>query len=205
MSGIVPLKALINKIVTAKFSKGVFIKYGVGGVAKYRGGSEIFQTSLGGGSKIFRTIKGVGQKFFARVDLNCKTALERQFSPKKSKFSALRANSTILSKNITLLHFLHVIETHAYISNLFSHKNMYCLGPGYSRKGTLESDLKNLGGGSKIFQTTSGGGSKIFYTLKGVGQKFFRMSSRKICDPPHPVLNEHSLNCILPSFQRCIF
>ena len=167
--------------------EGVFIKYGVGG-RKIQGGAEIFQTSLGGGSKFFRTIKGVGQKFFARVDLTAKQLWSDNFHQKKSKFSALRANSTILSKNITLLHFLHVIETHAYISNLFSHKNMYCLGPGYSRKGTLESDLKNLGGGSKIFQTTSGGGSKIFYTLKGVGQKNFRMSSRKICDPPTPYL-----------------
>ena len=65
-------------------------------------------------------------------------------TPKKAKFSELRANSTILSKNITFCP--HVIETHVYISNLFSHKNMYCLGPGYSRKGTLESDLKTWGG-----------------------------------------------------------
>ena len=131
----------------------------------------------------------MGQKFFARVDLNCKTALERQFSPKKSKFSALRANSTILSKNITLLHFLHVIETHAYISNLFSHKNMYCLGPGYSRKGTLESDLKNLGGWVKKILDHLGGWVKIFLHPQGGGSKIFsHVVSKNLRPPPTPYL-----------------
>ena len=130
----------------------------------------------------------MGQKFFARVDLNCKTALERQFSPKKSKFSALRANSTILSKNITLLHFLHVIETHAYISNLFSHKNMYCLGPGYSRKGTLESDLKNLGGGQKFFRPPRGVGQKFFTPSRGWVKNFFACRLEKFATPPTPYL-----------------
>ena len=42
--------------------KGVFIKYGVGWVAKFGRGVRNFLDHPGGGSKIFRTIKGVGQK-----------------------------------------------------------------------------------------------------------------------------------------------
>ena len=127
-------------------SKGVFIKYGVGG-SQNIGGVRNFLDLPRGWAKKFSHHQGGGSKILFELQ----TALERQFSPKKNQNFRRSANSTILSKYITLLHFLHVIETHTYISNLFSHKNMYCLGPGYSRKGTLESDLKNLGGGVKIF------------------------------------------------------
>ena len=134
----------------------------------------------------------MGQKFFARVDLNCKTALERQFSPKKIKiFGATRQFHNTVQKYYIITFFTCHRNTCIYF-NLFSHKNMYCLGPGYSRKGTLDSDLKNLGG-VKNFLDHLGGWVKNFLHPHGGGSKKFSHVVLKNLRPPHPVLNEHSL------------
>ena len=68
---------------------------------------------------------------------------------------------------------------------------MYCLIV-LGRVLPLDQDRVPIGG-VRNFLDHLEGGSKIFDTLDGVGQKFFRVLSRKFRDPPHPVLNEHSL------------
>ena len=65
---------------------------------------------------------------------------------------------------------------------------MYRFGPGYSRKGTLESNLKNLLG-VRNFLDHLEGGSKIVYTLKGVGQKIFARCLEKFGTPTPYLMN----------------
>ena len=49
------------------------------------------------------------------------------------------------------------------------------------------------GEGSEFFWTLWKGGSEIFSVSERGGQQFFSWPLQKFADPPHPILNEHSL------------
>ena len=179
-----------------------------GGVAKYRGGQKFFRPPWGGVKNFSHHQEG-GQKFFAYVDFYCKTTSKRRFSAKK--LQNFRRYAPIPQSCPKIYNFVtsHVLENMLIFPTYFLLRILsmgweWALVPpstvlhicivwsfwaGYSPLTKTGYPL----GGVRNFLDHLEGGSKIFDTLDGVGQKFFRVLSRKFRDPPHPVLNEHSL------------